>query len=254
MTKALSKLAARTSLLARTTGRAIEKFAIKNDAKITLVLAISGVALTVYTTAKAAPKAAKIIAEAKEAEDRKAATKEATKQLIPVVTPVILSAGGTIGCIIGLHRMHIRKEAALSAAYAFSESARRELAEHLEDAAIEGETAQKRIDACTNDTVYETGLGNELCFDEWLGRYFRCSQEAIREACIDLNELAQSNQDMSASMNDFYYSLHLPPARIGEDFGFNLSTGHKMTVTFAPALKDHKIPCMAVSYHPELLY
>lgn len=63
----------------------------------------------------------------------------------------------------------------------------------------------------------------DLCYDEWSGRYFSGSKSKIEVAVSKANYMLIEGGELS--LNDFYALLNLSPIQMGEEFGWYLSAG-----------------------------
>lgn len=167
---------------------------------------------------------------------------------------------GVLGaaCLIGANSMNLRKNAALAAAYALSETNFREYREKtLEEVGekkeekIRNAVAEEKItkNPVNTSTVLETGNGDTLCYDAICGRYFKSSIEKLKSALNELNmELVQ---DGYVSLNQYYDLIGLPDGMLGDDLGWSINNHHS-TVQLdlsAQLTKDEaQTPCMVVAF------
>jgi hypothetical protein len=142
---------------------------------------------------------------------------------VPAVT-----GASTIASVVGVHTIHNKRHAALAGLYAVTSDKLddyREKAEELlgpkKTQQFNNELAQKEVDRnpIDNHEVLITGNGNELCYDEWSGRYFMGSFSVIDKAIDQINlQLVESGD---ATLNDFYDYVGLPPIQAGTDVGWS---------------------------------
>lgn len=174
--------------------------------------------------------------------------------------PATITGAATIACVIGANQIGLRQKVALAGAYALAESAFREYKDEVvkqfgankerkvDEAITERKVQQMRPDA----QVIITGGGDQLCFDELTGRYFRSDADKIRRAELDLK--ATVLKDMFADHNIFYSLLGLEDVLIGEALGWNID--HLPEVIFSSHLAPDGTPCLAVrfQYLPKVDY
>lgn len=112
---------------------------------------------------------------------------------------------------------------------------------------IRDEVAKEKLKNSTSNTILLTGNGNYLFFDAFSGRYFRSNIENVRRAQNDLN--AMINQEIYASVNDFYGLLDIPPIQAGDSLGWS---GGLIDINFSTQIsdKDHnEEPCIVIDFH-----
>ncbi len=244
----------------------------KNAPTILTVTGITAMASSTYWAVKATPKALVLKEKAEVDKNKKAGTFKGDRvnDWVPLTKVEILQTcwrcyapafiTGVLGaaCLIGANSMNLRKNAALAAAYALSETNFKEYREKtLEEVGekkeekIRNAVAEEKITKNPVDVskVLETGNGDTLCYDAICGRYFKSSIEKLKSALNELNlELVQ---DGYVSLNQYYDLIGLPDGMLGDDLGWSLNERHS-TVQLdlsAQLTKDEKqTPCMVVSF------
>ena len=234
-------------------------------------LAAAGLIVSVGLMYKSAPKIKKRIDDCKE--DLKKSPDEKKQEIITdcvkdvaiEAVPTILTVGATTACIIGSNRASAKKIATLSAAYNLTKVAadkwQEEAAKLLKEEginkvkqAVTGEKVKENVESADidEDTAEYTGNGTVLCKDEYSGRLFYSSPEAIEQA---INELSyRIISEMYVSVNDFYEILGISQTRMGDDFGWNLDDTDKgrLPITLTSALTKNKRPVLFISYDVSL--
>lgn len=234
-------------------------------------LAVAGLIVSVGLMYKSAPKIKKRIDDCKE--DLKKSLDEKNQEIITdcvkdvaiEAVPTILTVGATTACIIGSNRASAKKIATLSAAYNLTKVAadkwQEEAAKLLKEEginkvkqAVTGEKVKENVESADidEDTAEYTGNGTVLCKDEYSGRLFYSSPEAIEQA---INELSyRIISEMYVSVNDFYEILGISQTRMGDDFGWNLDDTDKgrLPITLTSALTKNKRPVLFISYDVSL--
>lgn len=244
----------------------------KNAPTILTMTGITAMASSTYWAVKATPKALALKEKAEVEKNKKAGTFKGDKvnDWIPLTKVEIVQTcwrcyapafiTGVLGaaCLIGANSMNLRKNAALAAAYALSETNFKEYREKtLEEVGekkeekIRNAVAEEKItkNPVNPSTVLETGNGDTLCYDAICGRYFKSSIEKLKSALNELNmELVQ---DGYVSLNQYYDLIGLPDGMLGDDLGWSINDHHS-TVQLdlsAQLTKDEaQTPCMVVAF------
>lgn len=250
----------------------------KNAPTILTITGITAMASSTYWAVKATPKALALKEKAEVEKNKKAGTFKGDKvnNWIPLTKMEIVQTcwrcyapafiTGVLGaaCLIGANSMNLRKNAALAAAYALSETNFREYREKtLEEVGekkeekIRNAVAEEKItkNPVNTSTVLETGNGDTLCYDAICGRYFKSSIEKLKSALNELNmELVQ---DGYVSLNQYYDLIGLPDGMLGDDLGWSINDNHS-TVQLdlsAQLTKDEaQTPCMVVAFKYRPIY
>lgn len=204
-------------------------FTIQNGPTILTISASVGVVTTAWTAGRTGMKCARVLEELEYSSDHKPTMVEKAKKVAPHAIAPALCGAATIACIIGAHKMHIHREAALAAAYTILDSRYKkykdevisEIGEKKENR-LKDQAAQKTVNETYNEglNIIRTGYGDILFMDSWSGRYFYSSYEHIERAKLKISELAMNN--MSVSVNELYDALEIPPIGGGEFMGWNI--------------------------------
>lgn len=229
-------------------------------AKILTGAACVGVIVTGYFAIKRGEKVMKKVEETKaelEAEENKDKSKlEVSARYIsrvaPVIAPVAVAGGITEACIIGAQILSLKEIAALTGTISYLVANRKALEEAICElpggkealekakAKVAKMTAEKKIEEAEkkpktpwkHQNIEETGLGNELCLEEWSGRLFRCSPEKVQKAWDDFNDMRDEGMDLPftdngdmnlpvcSSYNDIYTSINLEPTLLWHMYGY----------------------------------
>lgn len=240
----------------------------KNSPALLTGSAVVGLLATTISAFKMSPKAHEILHYKKceleyvEPEDKKARRTvifETAKELTPVVSPTVIMGTATAACIIGSNSISSRRIAALSTAYAISESAVKNLNDKMTETIGEKKT-QAIKDAIVKDKmdknppptdtnhIIMTGDGDVLCMDVYSGRYFRSNAQKIGQA---INQLSyQIQNDIYVCLNEFYDLLNIPEIPMGDDLGWNLDDTVKgqLPITITAGLTAEQQPCLCVDY------
>lgn len=167
--------------------------------------------------------------------------------------PAALSATVSIACIVSANSIHAKRSAAIVGLYTVSETAFKEYREKIastigekKEREVRSEIAGDRMEAnpASGNQVILTGLGEQLCYDQLTGRYFKSDIEKIRQAQNNIN--AQCINHMYASQNDFYREIGLDPVALGEEVGWR--PDRLMDIQFDTKMSDNGIPCISIDY------
>ncbi len=247
----------------------------KNAPTILTMTGITAMASSTYWAVKATPKALTLKEKAEVEKNKKAGTFKGDRvnDWVPLTKLEIVQTcwrcyapafiTGVLGaaCLIGANSMNLRKNAALAAAYALSETNFKEYREKtLEEVGekkeekIRNAVAEEKITknpVTDTSLIIETGFGDTRCYDPFCARRFKCSIEKLRSAVNELN--LQLVTDGYVTLNDFYDLINLPEAdsRFGDDFGWNLNE-HRETVQLDLSAQldndEERTPCMVVGF------
>lgn len=231
-----------------------------NSPLILTYLSVAGVVSTTLLAIRATPKAFDKISKLQwdaESNNTQVNTKEIVEAVWKDYTPTAISGAFTIACIIGAQAINTRKNAALVSIYSLTETALREYQAKVKE--IHGENKEKKVREEINKDhissapmalaeVHITGLGEQLCYDSFTGRYFKSDIETIRRAQNDIN--AQILNHNYASHNDFYKLLGLSRTQFGDEAGWNLD--ELLDIEFTSHLADDGRPCLCIEYQMDL--
>lgn len=67
-------------------------------------------------------------------------------------------------------------------------------------------------------SVEETGRGDVLCLEDYSGRWFRSSEEAVRRAALEFKKM--HDDGLYICFNDLYALLGIVETKFGYDYGF----------------------------------
>lgn len=250
----------------------------KHSPEILIGLGIAGMLTTTIVAVKATPKAMRLIEEEKRKQNRrlldeaeknghdecqqidKLKPMEVVKVTWKCYVPAAVIGGVSTFCLIGGNSVSLRRNAALAAAYAISETTLKEyrdkvveeIGEKKEDV-IRNKIAQDRVDkhVALDTEIIDTGCGTTLCLDVLSGRFFRSDIDKLRKATNDLNR--QMRDETYISLNEFYYAIGLDGIKIGDDIGWNIDRGY-IDLDFRTQLANERVPCLVVDYAIEPRY
>jgi len=223
----------------------------KNSAEICIGLGAGGLVTSTVLAVRATPKAVEAIKEEKERqdipEDQKLPFKDKVKVTYKYYLPAAgAMAGGLTGVGLGTHIYRKqRKElqeanASLGLALGAAEAGIATYQKEIEERCGK-EAAQEACEKATDDAVKylnqqetinkkkptvrdveQTGDGDQLYYDPFLGKFFRSSNEAIYTAAAQLNAYITGNLEPCASYNDLLDYMNRSGTGFAEEFGWNM--------------------------------
>lgn len=226
-----------------------------NSPAILSGVAIVGVGVTVFLTAKAAPKAVDILNDfhEREEEGEDISGVEKMTELAPVIAPPAIAAGVTMGAIFASNKISAERISALTAAYSLSKTMLSEFKEKTKETI--GEDNFRKVDTMVSESavrrstnvskVTETGHGNDLIYDRLSDRYFRSSANHVQKIVNTAN--LQLINAMSISLNELYVDLGLRGTKLGEELGWNIDDG-QIRVYFNAMVTEDNEPCLVLEF------
>lgn len=234
----------------------------KHSPEILTGFGIIGLGTTVVLAVKATPKALQMIEKKKEEEGTDELTPiEVVKTAWKPYIPAAISGVTSVACFIGANSVHVKRNAALVAAYKLSETALLEYREQVvetigekKEKTVRDKVKQKQIDRIvTEETdVIFTGHGNSLCLDPLSKRLFKSDIEHIRRVENNINKQLLHDICGSASLNEFYDELGLERTDVGDILGWN--TDNLINLDIEPGITKKGEPCLVISHHTGPVY
>jgi len=169
--------------------------------------------------------------------------------------PAAVMGGITIACIIGAHKLHLRKQAALASACSLAAATLKEYQTKVIETI--GATKNREIREeihkdklrkhpfSPNKEVIVMPPGKSLCYDVLSGRYFESDMETIRRVRNDLNR--DLLNEMWIDLNSVYDGLGLPPIRLGAELGWSVHDGD-IEFRISTQLAEDDRPCIVLDY------
>ena len=240
----------------------IGEFAKKHSSELLIGIGVSGTITAIGMAIRATPKAVELKREA-EANKKEPLTKvEVVKSCWKCYIPTIAVEGLSIACFVGASSVNARRNTALAAAYALSESALSDYQEKMIEVVgdrkareVKDAVAKKRIETNpikTNEVII-TSKGDTLCYDAFGGRYFKSDRESINQIVNELNR--RMRDENYISLNEFYYEIGLDGTKIGDFIGWNIEKGY-IDIDYSSQLTIDGIPCLVIDFQlaPEYNY
>lgn len=216
---------------------------------------IAGMFTAVIFAVKATSKAARLIEKRKAKKEAELTKIETVQTVWKCYIPTATACLGAVICFISANAVHAKRSAALTAAYALSESAFLDYRKKVLDTVgekkeelIHAAVVQDKIDKMppSKSEVVIAGDGATLCYDAFAGRYFHSDRARIDRAVNELNRILMT--DDFATLNEFYDLIGLPHSELGNDLGWNSRNNERVDVRFSSHLTEDSRPCLAISF------
>lgn len=243
-------------------GKAVQK----HSPEILTGIGIAGMISTTVLAVRATPKALVLIENKKRekkfnGEEPELTKIETIKTAWKPYIPAAITGTASVACLIGASSVSLRRNAALAAAYALSESTLSDYkdkvvetfgekkAQEVDDAVAKGQLERTPV---VEENIIDTGRGTTRCFDPYSGRYFWSDIEFIRKAVNNLNE--RMLFDMHISLNEYYDEIGLEETceKTGEALGWTVdpdsSNKGLIELKFSSQLDLNKQPCLVVNF------
>lgn len=222
-------------------------------------LGIAGMITTTILAVRATPKALELIDDKKDElgmyPTEKLHPTEVVKTTWKCYLPATITGVTSVACLIGASSVNSRRNAALATAYNLSASALTEYKDKVletvgekKEQLIRDKVAEERInkEPVNQSAIIVSGNGNTRCFDTITKRRFVSDIESINKIVNELNRRMINGEDY-ISLNEFYYELGLDGSSIGDELGWNVSTG-LIELDFSAQLDTDGTPCIVIDY------
>lgn len=235
-----------------------KRFLKKNSATILTCVGAAGTIGTAVMAVKATPKALMLLENAKEEKGEDLTKLEIVKTAGPAYIPAVLTGAATIAAIFGANALNKRQQAALMSAYALLDSSYKEYKAKVED--LYGKEVNTHIKKEIAKDKYEENAvevedGKQLFYDDFSGRYFESTIEAVQRAEYNLNR--NIFQRSYAYLNEWYEELGMEVLDCGWDMGwspgFNLDHAWQEWLDFKheKVVMDDGLECIIVGFYIE---
>ena len=185
-------------------------------------IGVVGVVTTTVMAVKATPKALDILEYREEEKGAELTKFEKVIATAPIYFPTVLMGTATISCILGANALNKYQQAMLTSAYAYLNTSYSGYKDKVK--AIFGEDGERKVreeiakDRYTKRTVQDFD-GIKTFYDQFSGRYFESTLYDLQNSMYCLNRFYALQG--TASLNDFYKYLNLPPTEYGEVIGWS---------------------------------
>lgn len=212
-------------------------FVKRNLPTILTSVAAVGVVATAVASAKATPKAIKLLEVAEKEKGEELTKFEKVKVAAPVYIPSAIIGTATIACVFGSDIINRRRQAALISAYtvldqsykAYRDKVKDVLGEET-DTHIMGEIAKDKFEEVkeTFDIIKreEKDERTKLFYEEYSGRYFESTMDDVIEAEYHFNRNFALRD--YADLNELYSFLGLPETEYGATVGWGRYAGESV--------------------------
>ena len=236
------------------------KMAVSNHSpEILTGIGIAGMITTTILAVRATPKALELIDDKKNELGMYPTEKlhpiKVVKTTWKCYLPATITGVTSVACLIGASSVNSRRNAALATAYNLSASALTEYKTKVlepvgetKEQLIRDKVAEERInkEPVNQSAIIVSGNGNTRCFDTITKRRFVSDIESINKIVNELNRRMINGEDY-ISLNEFYYELGLDGSSIGDELGWNVSTG-LIELDFSAQLDTDGTPCIVIDY------
>ena len=236
------------------------KMAVSNHSpEILTGIGIAGMITTTILAVRATPKALELIDDKKNELGMYPTEKlhpiEVVKTTWKCYLPATITGVTSVACLIGASSVNSRRNAALATAYNLSASALTEYKTKVietvgekKEQLIRDKVAEERIskEPVNQSAIIVSGNGNTRCFDTITKRRFVSDIESINKIVNELNRRMINGEDY-ISLNEIYYELGLDGSSIGDELGWNVSTG-LIELDFSAQLDTDGTPCIVIDY------
>lgn len=218
----------------------------------TTVMVTAGVVATAITAIKDTPKVNRIVDDAIKEKGEDLSFKEAAPLYLKGYWKTIAIALGTILLVSGKEIVNEKQYAALAATAAltadqlksFKQTVSEVVDEKVMDQIVQ-EDSKKKMKAAEKYDIIKTNDGDQLFFDAWSGRFFYSDMEVVRRAVNNVNR--KILDEGYASLNDFYWDIHLHDSDSGEKTGWCLAKDRAMDIRFDSILTDDGRACVTLN-------
>lgn len=211
----------------------------ENAPEILIGVGIFGFGTAMILSAKATPKAIRLIEAKKEELGQEELTVvETVKTAGPVYIPAFMTGVVSAACIVGANSIHAKRNAALATAYQLSVAALSDYKDTVLETvgekktkAVEEKYVAKQIEEhppVVKDERFITNTDSILFYEPISHITFYSTRAAVKEAFADLNSHIALHG--YASLNDLYDYLNQESTDLGEKLGWNLYREGKVAV------------------------
>jgi hypothetical protein len=242
-----------------TIAKRLGKVASDNSPAILTAIGVAGTVMTALSTAKASFKAGEMLHDhilaRKEAEQLPegegvwVSNREIFDLTWKLYVPAVGTGIMTIACIVAANRIGTRRTAALASAYAVSQETFKEykskVIEHLgkdKEQKVRDEITRDRVEKNPPPQIINAGKTCQV-HDEYTGRWFTSSMDALKQAEIDIN--FQIINEGHATLSDFWRLLGVTHAAICDEIGWN--TERKLELDIGSTIED-SIPIFTLDF------
>ena len=207
----------------------------KHSPEILTGIGIAGMITSTVLAVKATPRAIDLIKNAENEKQEELTKVECVKAAWKCYIPAAATGVLSTACLVGASAVNYKRNAALAAAYALSDSTLRKYHEKVvetigekKERVVRDKISEEnlRTTPIGSNEVILTDKGDTLFYEPISGRYFKSAIEKVKRAENDLNKSILSDAfNTGVSLNDFYESIGLSKTGMGENVGWSLDIG-----------------------------
>lgn len=217
-----------------------------NSPAILTGVGVAGTIVTAYLAGKASFKAARAIDNYEEKDEQGEPKypldfKKKVRLTWHFYVPSLASAAVTGASICMAHRIDGKRIAAVTAAYAISETSFKEFKEKAAELTskakvqkIHDEVMKDKVEKTEGHTLVVMPENEVLCLDAYSGRYFHSTMQKLKAAEND--QKYEINHAYYVSLTHFYNLLGLEGTAISDNLGWD--SDDNFTMAYTTALKD----------------
>lgn len=219
------------------------KGAKKHSPEILTGIGIAGFIGTVVLAVNATPKALQNIEE--NCGEEKSAT-DVIKYGAKYYIPAVITGAASTACIIGSSRINLKRNAALTTAYAISETFAKEYKDAVleeigpeKQKEIETKVAEKRMEKnpIENSVIIQTPERGARFYDPYSNSYFESNVHKLNSAINQVNNMLM--QELYATLSDFYYAAGLPISKSSDLIGWRWEETGMLNLKYVAVVKTN---------------
>lgn len=224
-------------------GDKLLKGASKHSPEILTGIGIAGFIGTVVLAVGATPKALQNIEENCEGEKT---VKDIIKYGAKYYIPAVVTGAASTACIIGSSRINLKRNAALTTAYAISETFAKEYKDAVleeigpeKQKEIETKVAEKRMEKnpIENSVIIQTPERGARFYDPYSNSYFESNVHKLNSAINQVNNMLM--QELYATLSDFYYAAGLPISKSSDLIGWRWEETGMLNLKYVAVVKTN---------------
>ena len=219
------------------------KGAKKHSPEILTGIGIAGFIGTVVLAVSATPKALQNIEE--NCGEEKSVT-DVIKYGAKYYIPAVITGAASTACIIGSSRINLKRNAALTTAYAISETFAKEYKDAVleeigpeKQKEIETKVAEKRMEKnpIENSVIIQTPERGARFYDPYSNSYFESNVHKLNSAINQVNNMLM--QELYATLSDFYYAAGLPISKSSDLIGWRWEETGMLNLKYVAVVKTN---------------
>lgn len=239
----------------------VGSFVKSNSSTILTITGIAGMAVACGMSVKAYEQTKKEIAQLTEELGEKPTKMQIVKRSVKHWVWPFLAFATSSGCIVGSHCMILKEKAAWISAYKLAEASTLEFKEVAKEVVgpdtvkqIEEKFAEQRVEETLEavedghlpaNSIYMTGDGNELIFDDFTGDLFYSERNKLMNAINVINN--RMNNERYMTLRELLDEQNRPGARIADINGWNVDSQGLIQCHFYPIEKMGHL-CWGMNY------